>query len=128
MGNVSTNINYRVGIAATAASNRVKAGATYYGILDMTGGMGERVVGFHNTDYSTFSSAYHGNGILTSAAFSDVTGWDANTIGSRGFSWNNTYNGFSISNRNWNHYGRPSEGTDNGDNGASFGGRGVRTY
>ena len=128
MGNVSTNINYRVGIAATATSNRVKAGATYYGILDMTGGMGERVVGWNGTDYSTFSSANHGNGILNSAGSSDVTGWIENTIGSRGFSWHNTWNGFSISNRNWNHYGRPSEGTDNGDNWAHFGGRGIRTY
>ena len=128
MGNVSTNINYRVGIAATATSNRVKAGATYYGILDMTWGMGERVVGFYYTDYSTFSSANHGNGILTTEAYSDVTGWVANTIGSRGSSWNNASGGFSISNRYWNHYGRPSEGTDNSDNWANFGGRGVRTY
>lgn len=127
MGNVSSNVNFRVGIAATATSNRVNAGATYYGILDMTGGMGERVIGLINRDYSIFSAANHGDGNLTSEAFSNVTGWNEDHIGSRGFSWNNNWDGFSISNRAWNHHGQPNGGNDNGDNWANFGGRGVRT-
>lgn len=128
MANIQTNVNYRVGIAATPTSNRSKAGATYYGILDMTGGMGERVVGFNNTDYSAFNNASHGDGNLTTQAFSNVTGWSEEIIGSRGFSWRNTWGGFSISNRAWNYHGRPSSGNDNGDNWIDFGGRGVRSY
>lgn len=127
MGNVISNINYRVGIAATATSTRVNAGATYYGILDMTGGMGERVVGFHGEDWSAFSSANHGDGNLTSEAFFNVTGWTENMLGSRGFSWNNQWEGFSISNRGWNRHGRPNTGNDNNADWPSFGGRGVRT-
>ena len=142
MGNVRTDQNYRVGIAATATSNRVQAGATYYGILDMTGGMGERVVGFNNEDYSGFRSDYHGDGNLNSdlvnEANSDpnnpnkslfnVTGWFQNMIGSRGYSWNQEYGGFTIANRGFNHHGRPSLGNYNQQDWISYGGRGVRTY
>lgn len=130
MGNVATNFNYRVGIAATATSNRVNAGASYYGILDMTGGMGERVIGFNGQNYSTFTSTNHGDGNLNNDAFSNVIGWSENIIGSRGFSWYNSgllEGGFSISGRGWNHHGQPNGGNDNGDNWASFGGRGVRS-
>ena len=127
MGNINSSVNYRVGIAATATSTRVNAGATYYGILDMTGGMAERVVGQNNVDYSTFSSQNHGDGNLTSEAYSNVVGWTENMIGSRGFSWNNEWNGFTISNRAWNHHNRPSLGNDNQADWAGFGGRGVRS-
>ena len=87
----------------------------------MTGGMGERVVGMNNTDYSAFNNASHGDGNLTNLAFSDVIGWSEDIIGSRGFSWNSTWNGFSISNRAFNHHGRPNLGNDNEDNWARFG-------
>ena len=93
----------------------------------MTGGMAERVVGQNNVDYSTFSSQNHGDGNLTSEAYSNVVGWTENMIGSRGFSWNNEWNGFTISNRAWNHHNRPSLGNDNQADWAGFGGRGVRS-
>jgi len=141
MGNVRTDQNYRVGIAATATSNRVQAGATYYGILDMTGSMGERVVGFNNQDYSGYRSDYHGDGNLNSNLVNEpnsdpnnpnkslfnVTGWFQNMIGSRGYSWNQEYGGFTIANRGYNHHGRPSLGNYNQPDWNNYGGRGVRT-
>jgi formylglycine-generating enzyme required for sulfatase activity len=127
MGNVSTNMNYRVGIAATATSSRVNAGATYYGILDMTGGMAERVVGYNGADYSTFRATNHGDGNITSESFSDVTGWTELMIGTRGSSWNWQQGGASISNRSGNHHTRPSTGNYNDPDWINWGGRGVRT-
>jgi formylglycine-generating enzyme required for sulfatase activity len=127
MGNIQTYVNYRVGIAATATSTRVNAGATYYGILDMSGGMGERVVGYNGADYSTFRATNHGDGNITSESFSDVTGWTELMIGVRGSSWYWEQGGYSISNRAGNHHTRPNTGTDNNEYWISFGGRGVRT-
>jgi formylglycine-generating enzyme required for sulfatase activity len=127
MGNIQTNVNYRVGIAATATSSRVNAGATYYGILDMSGGMGERVVGFNGADYSIFRSDIHGDGNITSESFYDVTGWTEPMIGVRGSSWNWEQGGYSISNRAGNLHTRPNTGTNNNEYWISFGGRGVRT-
>jgi formylglycine-generating enzyme required for sulfatase activity len=127
MANIQTNMNYRVGISATATSNRVKAGATYYGILDMTGGMLECVVGFHNTDYSTFSTT-NGDGNITSLGFSDVVGWNEVIIGARGASWRREQNSRPISARGWNQHWQPTRDTYNEPDWADFGGRGVRSF
>ena len=127
MANIQTNMNYRVGIAATATSNRVKSGATYYGIMDMTGGMYECVIGFNNTDYSTFSTT-NGDGNITTLGFSDVVGWSEEIIGARGASWRREQNSRPISARGWNHHWQPTRGTNNEPDWADFGGRGVRSY
>lgn len=125
MANIATNISYRVGIAATATSNRVNAGATYYGILDMAGSQHERVVGFHNSNYSTFTTA-NGDGNLTTNAFSDVVGWSESIIGARGSSWRRG-DGQTVSSRSFIVWGVPS-GTNSEADWADFGGRGVRSF
>lgn len=127
MANIQTNMNYRVGIAATATSNRVKAGATYYGILDMTGGIFECVVGYSNQDYSTFTTL-NGDGNLDSLGFSNVVGWSENIIGARGASWRRDQNSRAISSRGFNHHWQPTRGTNDEADWADFGGRGVRSY
>ena len=127
MGNIQTNVNYRVGIAATATSNRVKAGATFYGILDMSGGMLECVVGFTNQDYSTFTTQ-NGDGNLDLLGFSNVTGWSENIIGARGASWRRDQNSRQISSRGFNHHWQPNRGTNDEGEWTDFGGRGVRSY
>lgn len=122
MGNIQSNNNYRVGIAATATSNRVNAGATYYGIMEMTGGMHERVVGRHGVDYSGFTSD-NGDGILDANGFS---GWNESIMGGRGGSWRE-YTGSQISNRYFI-VGGIAGGNDNGDYWGHHGGRGVRSF
>ena len=125
MANVGTGVNYRVGIAATATSNRLNAGATYYGIMEMTGGQYERTVGRHDNDCSIFTGL-HGDGNLTSDAFSNVTGWGEQIIGARGASWRR-WEGANISSRAFSIWGVPG-GTQHEEWGADFGGRGVRSY
>lgn len=128
MANIQTNMNYRVGIAATPTSNRSKSGATYYGILDMSGGMFESVVGVSGQDYSTFTTL-NGDGNLNLLGFSDVTGWSEDIIGARGCSWREAFYGIrAISFRGANVYWMPARGTNHDENWAQYGGRGVRSY
>ena len=118
---------WRVGIAATATSDRVHAGATYYGILDMTGNVFERAVGGYNYDYSAFTTT-NGDGNIDSDAFANVTGWPINRTYRhvyeslymrKGGSSNNMANGF-ISNRQYMNW-------DDGNRDILFGIRGVRS-
>ena len=125
--NVGQGMLWRVGIAATPNSDRVHAGATYYGILDMTGNAFERAVGGYNFDYSAFSTT-NGNGTIDSEGFADVIGWPIYTTNRDvyesyymrrgGSSWGGT--NVNVSNRqtmNW---------TD-GNRDIILGGRGVRS-
>ena len=64
----------RVGVSATPTSDRLHAGATYYGIMDMTSNVFERAIGGYNFDYSGFT-AVNGDGNLDSYGFANVMGW-----------------------------------------------------
>jgi hypothetical protein len=128
--NFYQNRVYRVGIFATPTTDRLHAGATYYGIMDMTGNVFERAVGGNNFDYSGFTTV-NGDGNLDSYGFANVVGWpiDYNNrdvyetyIMKRGGSaggvgyFNNT-----VSGRQQMNWGEGSRGN-------ALGGRGVRSY
>ena len=123
MANFAYGNFYRAGIAATATSDRSNAGATFYGILDMTGSACERCVGGWSYDYSTFTTT-NGDGIITSEAFADVVGWPFVNVESyypkRGGS-TNISDGLTVSGRELANYGDANK-----DN--ALGGRGVRTF
>ncbi|MDP1675250.1 MAG: SUMF1/EgtB/PvdO family nonheme iron enzyme [Bacteroidota bacterium] len=101
------NVNYndvplypiRVGIFATASSTRPQAGASYYGIMDMSGDLWERVVSIN--DAGRGFSGSHGNGVLDSngdeTGNSDWPGTGASGAGFRGGTWDGPY--INISNR-----------------------------
>jgi formylglycine-generating enzyme required for sulfatase activity len=92
----------RCGIFATATSNRISAGAGYYGVMDLSGNLWERTVTIGNPQGRGFTGS-HGDGVLTitaghegNATNSDWPGLDtalANGIttatgsGFRGGSW-----------------------------------------
>jgi len=125
---IARNWLWRVGIAATGSSDRVHAGATYYGILDMTGNIYERCVGGYNFDYSTFTTA-NGDGSITSEAYADVVGWPISTSNRdtyesyymrRGASTSN-YNNYQVSSRSQMNWG-------DGNRDIATGGRGVRSF
>ncbi len=61
----------RCGIFATASSGRVSSGATYWGILDVSGNVWERAVSVGNTQGRAFTGS-HGDGTL--AADGSATG------------------------------------------------------
>ncbi|MCX6336205.1 MAG: hypothetical protein NT153_02780 [Bacteroidetes bacterium] len=121
--NIQGNILYRVGIEATSSSDRVHAGATYYGILNMTGSVFERCLGGFNSDFSAFTNI-NGNGNISSTAGADVNGWPSpsstNYIERGGSAGNEGYRQQSVSSRFRNNLGD--------DYSHVFGGRGVRSY
>lgn len=74
--NGSINGPVRVGIFAGNGSNtgRVTAGATYYGIMEMSGNLLEHFVTVGNPAGRAFTGM-HGNGALNASGNADVTNW-----------------------------------------------------
>ena len=79
----------RVGAFATASSDRINAGATYYGVMEMSGDLFETIV----TVGSNAGRAYtgqHGDGALDASGDANVTGWPSAIDGAgcyRGGGW-----------------------------------------
>lgn len=122
--NSGYNTFYRTGMFATASSDRLHAGATYYGVLDMTGGVWESCIGGWNVDYSNFTTA-NGDGNLYESGESmnngstDMAEWIPNRIIVKGGGANWEGEWMGVSPRNWVNF----------DNYGFFqGGRGVRSY
>ena len=83
--NTGTDTLLRVGFAATNSTDRVHAGATYYGVLDMTGNVFESCIGGWGVDYSDFTTAngdgnLYENGDSSNNGSSDMTTWVSNRI------------------------------------------------
>ena len=114
----------RVGIFAANANNsgRITAGASYYGIMELSGNLWERAVTVGNATGRDFTGL-HGNGALSTNGHANETAWPGLTSGEvtgatgsgfRGGSWNSAatymrvsarfYAAFSNSNR-VNNYG-----------------------
>ena len=114
----------RVGIFAGTTGNtgRVTSGATYYGIMEMSGNLWEICVTVGNSTGRAFTGT-HGNGALATNGNADATTWpDINATGSslRGGGINSSNVLLPVSDR--------SVGTGGGNaNGSNFGGRGVRS-
>jgi formylglycine-generating enzyme required for sulfatase activity len=128
--NTSSNIAYnnsftsgpvRNGIFATSSTARATSGAGYYGNMELSGNLWERVVTLGNATGRAFSGV-HGNGTLTSGGASDVAGWPAAAgTGWKGGSWlNTTTNSATTSDR------AQAASADN-TRSADAGGRGMRT-
>ena len=96
----------RCGIFATATSTRAEAGASYYGVMEMSGNLWERCVTvaeycWDGTDWNNATNAglfdgQHGNGVLDASGYADVANWPSKTVtsgytasgaGSRGGDW-----------------------------------------
>jgi len=111
----------RVGAFATSSSTSLTAGATYYGIMEMSGNLWERSVTVGNPTGRTFTGV-HGNGALDATGNADATTWpvtNASGAGFRGGDWNNNATYLRVSDR---YYAALASVTR--DN--RFGGRGVR--
>jgi formylglycine-generating enzyme required for sulfatase activity len=68
----------RVGFSATATTNRVQSGSSYYGVQQMSGNVWEIVMGGINRVGNGYKLTKFnlGNGELTSAGLFDVPNWD----------------------------------------------------
>ncbi len=95
----------RVGFAARAGTTREQAGASYYGVMELSGNVWERVITFARMNVSSFSGR-HGDGEITTtltppAGRFNVPGWPTtiNAIGLRGGSWGNAAGDLRVSDR-----------------------------
>lgn len=113
----------RVGMLALSGTNRTQSGAGYYGMLDLTGGVKERVVGLDVSAGRNFNGS-HGNGNISGLGLNNVGTWVSGTSsgwGLMGGCFENNSSLLSISNR------QEITTTVFNDRLYSSGGRGVRT-
>jgi len=91
----------RVGNFARATSTRLSSGASYYGIMELSGNLRERIVTVGNVSGRAFTGIL-GDGTLDTSGNANVSQWpDASAIGSgfRGGSWGWTYGDARVSGR-----------------------------
>jgi len=69
-----TSFPVRVGAFATASSNRESSGASYYGIMELSGNLWERVIPVGASTARLFTGL-HGDGALGSDGNPNVTNW-----------------------------------------------------
>lgn len=76
INNNDVNVNgpVRAGVFSTSTSNRLKSGATYYGIMDMGGTLTEQVITTGNPEGRSFDGR-HGDGELASTGVNNVLNW-----------------------------------------------------
>jgi formylglycine-generating enzyme required for sulfatase activity len=114
----------RCGFSAGAATNRVQAGASFYGVMDMTGNVFEQCVGGYNFNFSSFNGL-NGDGTISANGFFNTANWPISGGGqsggiARGGSFNSGVNELKISDRGTmtNNFNQSKQ--------AVVGGRGVR--
>ncbi|MBU3744702.1 MAG: hypothetical protein FGM61_09200, partial [Sediminibacterium sp.] len=109
----------RVGMYANGSTNRTTAGASYYGVMELSGNVWEQVVGIGNSNCRSFTGAI-GNGAVDASGNADVGNWPtAGNIGLRGGSYSSSSTSLRVSDRSSMSAGGSSRLSD-------LGGRGVR--
>lgn len=97
----------RSGIFATANSTRKSAGASFWGVFELSGNLREQVVTVASTNGRIFSGI-HGNGVLSPTGNANVINWHGQTggevttaagSGQRGGSWNDSLPDLAVANR-----------------------------
>jgi formylglycine-generating enzyme required for sulfatase activity len=92
---------YRAGIFATATSSRISAGASYWGIMDLSGNVWKMFVTVDNATGRAFTGV-HGDGKLNASGDADVTLWPGTSAvgtGSRGGHYNTADNYMRVAER-----------------------------
>lgn len=122
----------RVGFAATSSPSRIYAGASYWGVLDLTGNVWEQTVsvGYANGNQSAFTGVL-GDGSLDGTGEANQMGWSLNPVHSivKGGSY-----ATPISSTNYGYYSAVANRyyinstTYNNNRVNQTGGRGVRQF
>jgi surface protein len=80
----------RVGSFGYGVSSRDASGAGYYGAMDLSGSLWDRVVTLANASGRSFNGSRHGDGILDGSGDANVSSWPTSNgagAGFRGGSW-----------------------------------------
>ncbi len=112
----------RVGSFGYGVSTREASGAGYYGVMDLSGSLWDRVVTVANSSGRSFNGARHGDGILDASGDANVTSWPASSgsgAGFKGGAWNDAALSARVSDRS-------SAAVIFADRESGFGGRGAR--
>jgi formylglycine-generating enzyme required for sulfatase activity len=112
----------RAGVFAVPGATRERAGASCWGIMELSGNLWERVVTIGNATGRAFTGG-HGDGRLTAAGAADVASWpgtDAAGAGSRGGRWDAGSSRVRVSDRD-------SAASVNADRYHNHGGRATRS-
>ncbi|MBC8047945.1 MAG: SUMF1/EgtB/PvdO family nonheme iron enzyme [Fimbriimonadaceae bacterium] len=98
----SLNGPARVGIFAASSPNhsRIETGASFYGIMELSGSIGERIVNYSTIDGRNFRNI-NGDGAINSAGFANAVSWPAvkDGGGTRGGKFNSPVQQLRISDR-----------------------------
>jgi len=113
----------RCGALATTTSNRTQSGATFYGVMEMSGNVQELVIFAGNTEGRNFTGA-HGDGLLNASVQANTNGWPSST---NNFSMTPRGGGFSNFQAQLQVSDRSSVPIEYTTGNGTFGGRGVRT-
>lgn len=101
-GHASVQGPMRCGFAATSTTTRAQAGASYYGVMELSGNLWERSVTIGNATGRAFDGGL-GNGALDASGNANVTNWpgtDALGAGFRGAGWGDVVTSARVSDRN----------------------------
>ncbi len=119
----SPNVAYgplRVGLFAEGATGRESAGATYYGIMEMSGNVYEQCVNTRDAVGAAFTGTL-GDGVLDVNGNANVASWPTATgIALRGGSWYGAAAQCRVADRNYSQWNNPASRS------LDVGGRGVR--
>jgi four helix bundle protein len=107
----------RAGFAATSNSLRYNAGASFYGVMELSGNLWERSITVGDATSRLFTGL-HGDGVLDASGNANVSNWT--TSGFRGGAWNNNLSSARASDR-------VSAGGKLASRGSGQGGRFART-
>lgn len=69
----------RAGLFADNSNSRTTSGASYYGVMDLTGNMFEQMINLTQTAGRQFDGRFHGNGSINSGGAADVNSWPASS-------------------------------------------------
>ena len=113
----------RVGSFGFGVSTREASGAGYYGVMDLSGSLWDRVITIANSSGRSFNGSRHGDGILDASGDANVSSWPASSgagAGFKGGAWNDAASSARVSDRS-------SAAVVSTDRASGFGGRGART-
>lgn len=82
----------RVGIFATDVTDRTSSGASYYGVMDMTGNLWERPVSVGSVTGRLFTGL-HGDGLIDASGNANVLNWPPPSSEGTGFRMSNWFRG-----------------------------------